>query len=476
MVCCFSNHTPQTSLLPEASLGSANTTKAVAAQKTALAAANLRSVKERYGPCTVNDLEELIGCLVQKSAANGYKRLLPHTDLPLFFRPGVNDKHIKMLNESTHLQQATVLHKTLTMDETWRCFLGQQLMLLTELIIVCVPAYFQDNAKLTNTLGKRKSRGAVRSDMNLHSEMFVSAATKTDTSLTRSMALQYATLARVCDVQYGSSDTDLFLDMSGLQLPKECDVKTFFMLSERNMTPKGALLTACTDAIMQVQTAARLGRLPSMCSVLICITRSELQCLEQYTGTIIETPCISIAQLSTAAELTCDVIPKALALFIEAAADRGDVLHPYYGIQRVARCLLKTHEELSASAKNSINCRLKSIFNGYRALRYPVSEPLFQLLEGQHKLYQTQIRNQQAQDTSVSITRGARTVKGRLPAVEQGTDSVLQWKSSTEAMKQAMLNGTCTPFEAALEKGLIVHGSSIERFVKEASSMLRRRR
>jgi hypothetical protein len=392
MVCCFSNHTPQTTLLPEASLGTANATIAAEAQKTAKAATNLRSVKERYGPCTLNELEELIGCLVQTSAANGYKRLLPHTDLPLFFNPGSSEKHIKMLNESANLQQASVVDKTrtieLSMDESWRRFLGQQLMLLTELITVCVPAFFQDHAKLNGTLGKRKARGAVRSDMNLHSEMFVSTAAKADTSVTRSMALQYATLARVCDVQYGSSDTNLFLTMSGLTLPKACDVATLFMLKEPKMTPKGALLTACTDAMMQVQTAAKLGRLPSMCSVLVCITRSELQCLEQYTGTTIETPCISVAQLSTAVELTCDSIPKAVVLFVEAAADRGDVLHPYYGIQRVARCLLKPGEQLSASAQNSINSRLKSIFNGYRALRYPVSEPLFQLLDGQHKLYQ----------------------------------------------------------------------------------------
>lgn len=391
MVCCFSNHTSQTSLLPEASLGTVNTTKAAAAQKTAIAATNLRSNTKRYGPCTVNDLEELIGCLVQKSAANGYKRLLPHTDLPLFFKPGESDKHIKMLNESANLQQAAVVDKTrtieLSIDETWRRFLGQLLMLLTELMIVCVPAYFQDNDKLTNTLGKRKARGAIRSDMNLHNQMFVPAAAKTDTSLTRSMALQYAALARVCDVQYGSSDTNLFLTMSGLTLPKECDIKTFFMLNQPNMTPKGALLTACTDAIMQVQTAARLGRLPSMCSVLMCITRSELQCLEKHNGITIDTPSISVAQLSTAAELTGDSVPKAVVKFVEAAAERGEVLHPYYGIQRVARCLFKPNEELSASAKNAINCRFKSIFNGYRALRYPVSEPLFQLLDGQHKLY-----------------------------------------------------------------------------------------
>jgi hypothetical protein len=181
---------------------------------------------------------------------------------------------------------------------------------------VCVPAFFQDHAKLNGTLGKRKARGAIRSDMNLHNQMFVPAAAKTDTSLTRSMALQYAALARVCDVQYGSTDTNLFLTMSGLILPRECDIKTLFMLNQPTMTPKGALLTACTDAMMQVQTAARLGRLPSLCSVLICITRSELQCLEQYTGTTIETPCISAAQLSTAVELTGDSISKAVVLFV----------------------------------------------------------------------------------------------------------------------------------------------------------------
>jgi hypothetical protein len=37
-------------------------------------------------------------------------------------------------------------------------------------------------------------------------------------------------------------------------------------------------------------------------------------------------------------------------------------------------------------------------------------------------LHQAQVRNQQAQDTSVSITRGARTVKGRLPAVQDGEE------------------------------------------------------
>jgi hypothetical protein len=85
MVSCFTNHTAQTTLLPEVAVSTLNALKATEAQKTAKAAANLRSVTKRYGPCTLNDLEELIGCLVQTSAADGYARLLPHTDALLFF-------------------------------------------------------------------------------------------------------------------------------------------------------------------------------------------------------------------------------------------------------------------------------------------------------------------------------------------------------------------------------------------------------
>eukprot|EP00953_Heterococcus_sp_UTEX-ZZ885_P006592 4025-Heterococcus_DN1.PRE.1 len=43
-------------------------------------------------------------------------------------------------------------------------------------------------------------------------------------------------------------------------------------------------------------------------------------------------------------------------------------------------------------------------------------------------------------------------------------------------MKKAMLKGTYTPFEAALEKGLFVHGSNLKHFIAEASALLSRRR
>jgi hypothetical protein len=86
------------------------------------------------------------------------------------------------------------------------------------------------------------------------------------------------------------------------------------------------------------------------------------------------------------------------------------------------------------------------------------------------------VRNQQAQDTSINITRGARTLKGRLPTVADGTSSVAEWKAATESMKQVMQQGTFAPFKAALEKGLIAHGSSLAEFTLEASKLLRRRR
>eukprot|EP00953_Heterococcus_sp_UTEX-ZZ885_P019842 11082-Heterococcus_DN1.PRE.1 len=43
-------------------------------------------------------------------------------------------------------------------------------------------------------------------------------------------------------------------------------------------------------------------------------------------------------------------------------------------------------------------------------------------------------------------------------------------------MKQVMQQGTFAPFKAALEKGLIAHGSSLAEFTLEASKLLRRRR
>jgi hypothetical protein len=86
------------------------------------------------------------------------------------------------------------------------------------------------------------------------------------------------------------------------------------------------------------------------------------------------------------------------------------------------------------------------------------------------------VRNQQAQETSVGITRGSRTLKGRLPGVSDGENSVAAWKASTNAMRETMHQGTFVPFQVALEEGLITFGSSLEQFTAEASKLLSRRR
>jgi hypothetical protein len=86
------------------------------------------------------------------------------------------------------------------------------------------------------------------------------------------------------------------------------------------------------------------------------------------------------------------------------------------------------------------------------------------------------VRKQQLQDTSLNITRGARTLKGRLPVVEDDQNHVLHWKTSTERMKQCMTQATFEPFKQALEAALLVHNSTLDKFTTEASALLRRRR
>ena len=89
---------------------------------------------------------------------------------------------------------------------------------------------------------------------------------------------------------------------------------------------------------------------------------------------------------------------------------------------------------------------------------------------------QAQVRNAQQQETSVGITRGQRTLKGRLPGIADGEDSVAAWKAATTTMKETMHRGTFKPFETALDKGLITQGSTMDQFTAEASKLLTRRR
>ena len=383
----FLNETPQTTLLPDSATQLVNTSKADVAEQIALAAQNKRTSAKRRGLSTLTDLEELIGVLVTMEATDGSFPLLPHTEAAaLHFHVGTSAVHLDMLQQSEVLGSVTAD----ATPETWRKFLAQQLVLLTELITFCVPAHFADNAAVINPLGKRKARGTVRSDLTLHSKLFVASKAQTDTAATRRMALEYTRLARVCDVDPSSQSADLFIHASGITLPAPHDERTLIMLKNPKLSPTGALLSFCTDVIMQVQCACRLGRFPSICSLLVPTTASEMELFKLHSSCAIETdtPTVSIAQLHSAVELAAATAPHAVRDFVKIAFERGDTLHPYYPLPRLARCMFKPNEEVAASTLNSVNARFRALLNGFRVLKFPSTEPLFQVLDGLHKPYQ----------------------------------------------------------------------------------------
>jgi hypothetical protein len=137
------------------------------------------------------------------------------------------------------------------------------------------------------------------------------------------------------------------------------------MLKESTLTPTGSLLSFCTDVIMQVESAAVLGSLPSLCSVLVNTSQTEMDLFRAaHSGTAIDedTPCVSVAQLWSGTQLSTDKAPPAAVQFVRAAANSGDTLLPYCGLYRLARCLRKPNEELSASTQTS---RFRAPFNGF---------------------------------------------------------------------------------------------------------------
>jgi hypothetical protein len=389
---CFQNETANTTLLPSKTLQYANIGKADKAEKVAVSAQGKRTTVKKRGLSTLTDIEELIGALVSTKAVDGYMLLLPHTIASLYYRVGTSATHLQMLSESVVIGATTDTAATVS-PEVWRRFLGQQLMLLVELMTFCVPAFFADNAATVSPLGKRKARGTVRSDLTLHTKLFVPSRAKTDTATVRSMALQYARLARICDIQYSSSNTDLFSADAGITFPAEHDEKTVLMLRESKLTPTGSLLSFCTDVIMQVQCAAKLGRLPSICSLLVSTTASEMERFKLHSNCSIDpdTPSVSIAQLLSGVQLSTGAA-SAVSDFVKAASEAKDTLLPYYGMPRLARCMFKPEEEVAASTLNGVNARFRALLNGFRVLHFPATEPLYQVLDGLHKPYQVRIR------------------------------------------------------------------------------------
>jgi hypothetical protein len=385
----FFNETDQTTLLPVKATQLINTDKADVAEKVALSAQGRRTTAKKRALSTLTDVEELIGALVSTEANDGYVPLLPHTGVSLYYRVGTSATHLSMLTESAVLGTVS----SAATPETWRRFIGQQLVLLTELMTFIVPAFFADNATMISPLGKRKARGTVRSDLTLHSKLFVPTKAKVDTGKVRSMALQYAREARVCDVHCSSVSKDLLTHIAGLTLPASHDEKTVLMLKDSKLTPTGSLLSSCSDSIMQVQCAAKLGRLSSICSLLVTMTSSEMELYRVHSSSAsdIDTPSVSIAQLHGAVQLTAAAAPPAVADFVKAALERGDTLLPYYGLPRLARCMFKPNEEVAASTLNCVNARFRALLNGFRVLHFPSTEPLYQVLDALHKPYQVRL-------------------------------------------------------------------------------------
>jgi hypothetical protein len=91
---CFVNETKQTTLLPAEGLRNINLAKARQAEDVAKSAQGKRSSAGRNGPCTLTEVEELIGSLVCATPGNGYLPLLPQTDVALYYKVGTSKRHV----------------------------------------------------------------------------------------------------------------------------------------------------------------------------------------------------------------------------------------------------------------------------------------------------------------------------------------------------------------------------------------------
>jgi hypothetical protein len=197
---------------------------------------------------TLKHLEEFITSYVKTAPAKDFERLLP--DAELYCKTKLGPCHTDMFNNSMVMGRTS----TMTSKEMLRRFIGQQLMLLIDLMVFCVPEYFADHSAVLGS--NNKKRGEKRADKTKQHKNFVDVPAQEDTASTRAMALQFARLAHVRDVMYDDESTELFATVSGLEVPEQHDEKTYFMLLNTALTPTGTLNTACSYTIMQVQTAA----------------------------------------------------------------------------------------------------------------------------------------------------------------------------------------------------------------------------
>ena len=257
--------TQKTTLYPDRITRRANEKRAKEAERLAKAAQGKRSdAGPRAAPQTFVALEELVGALVQRGERDGWLKLRPEGDL--YYCVGTTAAHVKAFDESAPIferawfiatdaarvigqtqsgfnvvldgvEQAATFSQMLeqglapiTLEEAWRRFLGQQLYLLAELILLAMPNWFVDNPHIFDPASHRKKMGTTRSDLSLHSEHFVTSKSAVNTASVRQATVAFARGAQVRDVMYASDDARPCTGACGLQLPAEHDEATFFLL------------------------------------------------------------------------------------------------------------------------------------------------------------------------------------------------------------------------------------------------------
>jgi hypothetical protein len=141
-----------------------------------------------------------------------------------------------------------------------------------------------------------------------------------------------------------------------------------------------------------------MGRLPSMTSTLLCITGSESQVFNKcYSDSVIhdnDTNFYDNLNMLKAAVRLPDVLnsaPPALVTFMLSAAERNEPSVIYSTIPKLAWLLHNPGKKISVSANISIHCHHTSVLNGFRAMHYPGTEPLYLLLDEMHKRYQVRL-------------------------------------------------------------------------------------
>jgi hypothetical protein len=140
---------------------------------------------------TYAEIEEFIGSHVSTTPAVGFAPLCGNNSsngAKLYYKTSLGPHHIHNFNDSMVMGGSAVATEAMV-----RRFVGQQLMLLTELMTFCVHHYLKEGSS-------SKQRGAKRTEPDLFHLNFVKVKLPADSAAARAMALQFAKVARVCDV------------------------------------------------------------------------------------------------------------------------------------------------------------------------------------------------------------------------------------------------------------------------------------